>query len=237
RDRLRLGSRRAAARDRARGRRALPGDPRDRKEDGRAHRARAQGEDGSGCAARAGREPDRARRPRRARLFSARRRGRARARRPRPAGRGAGSARAEAGGMNTQFLAPVLAEGDEVEETLRPRRLADFVGQARVKEQLGIALEAAQQRGEALDHVLLVGPPGLGKTSLAYIVRPQLRVGLRTLASPEPTRKGDMAAILTGLEDRDVLFVDEIHRLNRAIEEILYPALEAFRLYIEPVQD
>ena len=84
-------------------------------------------------------------------------------------------------------------------------------------------------RGEALDHVLLAGPPGLGKTSLAYIVREELGVGIRTVAGPALERKGDMAAILTSLEERDVLFVDEIHRLNRAVEEILYPALEDFR--------
>ncbi|HUF01788.1 MAG TPA: Holliday junction branch migration DNA helicase RuvB [Gaiellaceae bacterium] len=132
-----------------------------------------------------------------------------------------------------QFLAPVLREGDEeVEQTLRPRRLDDFVGQERTKEQLAIALEAARARGDALDHVLLVGPPGLGKTTLATIVREELGVGLRTIAGPALERKGDMAAILTGLESRDVLFVDEIHRVNRAIEEILYPALEDFRLDI-----
>ncbi|MEX2211505.1 MAG: Holliday junction branch migration DNA helicase RuvB [Gaiellaceae bacterium] len=133
----------------------------------------------------------------------------------------------------TQFLAPVVApEEDEVERSLRPRRLDDFVGQERVKEQLAIALEAARARGEALDHVLLVGPPGLGKTSLAFIVREELGVGIRTVAGPALERKGDMAAILTSLEQRDVLFVDEIHRLNRSIEEILYPALEDFRLDI-----
>jgi Holliday junction DNA helicase RuvB len=98
--------------------------------------------------------------------------------------------------------------------------------------QLEIALEAARARGDALDHVLLVGPPGLGKTTLATIVREELGVGLRTVAGPALERKGDMAAILTGLEPRDVLFIDEIHRLNRAIEEILYPALEDFRLDI-----
>jgi Holliday junction DNA helicase RuvB len=133
----------------------------------------------------------------------------------------------------TQFLAPTLSpEDDEVERSLRPRRLDDFVGQERVKEQLAIALDAATARGEALDHVLLVGPPGLGKTTLAQIVREELGVGIRTVAGPALERKGDMAAILTSLEERDVLFVDEIHRVNRAIEEILYPALEDFRLDI-----
>jgi Holliday junction DNA helicase RuvB len=135
--------------------------------------------------------------------------------------------------MSEQFLAPALkAEDDEVERSLRPRRLDDFVGQERVKEQLRVALDAAQSRGEALDHVLLVGPPGLGKTSLAFIIREELGVGIRTIAGPALERKGDMAAILTALESRDVLFVDEIHRLNRAVEEVLYPALEDFRLDI-----
>jgi holliday junction DNA helicase RuvB len=132
-----------------------------------------------------------------------------------------------------QQLVPTLQEGEqELDQTLRPRRLDEFVGQERVKDQLAIALEAAKARGEALDHVLLVGPPGLGKTSLAYILREELGVGIRSVAGPALERKGDMAAILTGLETRDVLFVDEIHRLNRAIEEILYPALEDFRLDI-----
>jgi holliday junction DNA helicase RuvB len=132
-----------------------------------------------------------------------------------------------------QFLAPApKLDEDELERSLRPRTLGDFVGQERVKEQLAIALEAAKARGEALDHVLLAGPPGLGKTSLAYIIRAELGVGVRTVAGPALERKGDMAAILTTLEARDVLFVDEIHRLNRAVEEILYPALEDFRLDI-----
>jgi holliday junction DNA helicase RuvB len=136
--------------------------------------------------------------------------------------------------MTSRFVAPVVEDGEEeeLELSLRPRRLDDFVGQERVKEQLEIALAATKQRGEALDHVLLAGPPGLGKTSLAYIVREELGVGIRTVAGPALERKGDMAAILTGLEERDVLFVDEIHRLNRTIEEILYPALEDFRLDI-----
>jgi len=132
-----------------------------------------------------------------------------------------------------QFLAPTVRQDeDELEQSLRPRSLDDFVGQSRLKEQLSIAMAAASSRAEALDHVLLVGPPGLGKTSLAYIVREELGVGIRTVAGPALERKGDLAAILTALENRDVLFVDEIHRLNRAIEEILYPALEDFRLDI-----
>src|SRR6266481_2846625 len=135
--------------------------------------------------------------------------------------------------MSTQFLAPaVMPEEDDLEQSLRPRRLTEFVGQDRIKEQLAISLDAAKGRDEALDHVLLVGPPGLGKTSLAFIVREELGVGIRCVAGPALERKGDMAAILTGLERHDVLFVDEIHRLNRAIEEILYPALEDFRLDI-----
>ena len=123
-------------------------------------------------------------------------------------------------------------EEEELERSLRPRRLDEFVGQEGVKEQLAIALAAAKARGEALDHVLLVGPPGLGKTTLAQIVREELGVGIRTVAGPALEKKGDMAAILTGLEQKDVLFVDEIHRINRSIEEILYPALEDFRLDI-----
>src|SRR3989441_3870407 len=135
--------------------------------------------------------------------------------------------------MSTQFLVPaVMPEEDDLEQSLRPRRLTEFVGQERIKEQLAIALDAAKGRDEALDHVLLVGPPGLGKTSLAHILRNELDTGLRTIAGPALERKGDLAAILTALEERDVLFVDEIHRLSRAVEEILYPALEDFRLDI-----
>jgi holliday junction DNA helicase RuvB len=135
--------------------------------------------------------------------------------------------------VTEQFLAPALRpDEDELDRSLRPSRLEDFVGQERIKEQLEIALQAAKSRGEALDHVLLVGPPGLGKTSLAYIVREELGVGIRCVAGPALERKGDMAAILTALEQRDVLFVDEIHRLRPAVEEVLYPALEDFRLDI-----
>jgi holliday junction DNA helicase RuvB len=135
--------------------------------------------------------------------------------------------------MTEQFLAPVVQpEEDELDRSLRPRRLDEFVGQERIKEQLEIVLQATRTRDEALDHVLLAGPPGLGKTSLAYIVREELGVGIRTVAGPALERKGDMAAILTALEPRDVLFVDEIHRLRPAVEEVLYPALEDFRLDI-----
>jgi Holliday junction DNA helicase RuvB len=139
----------------------------------------------------------------------------------------------QAAAEETQFLAPkIRPDEDELERSLRPRSLDEFVGQERVKEQLSITLDAAKARKEALDHLLLIGPPGLGKTSLAFIVREELGVGLRSVAGPALERKGDVAAILTGLGERDVLFVDEIHRLSRAVEEILYPALEDFRLDI-----
>ncbi|MDI6871826.1 MAG: Holliday junction branch migration DNA helicase RuvB [Bacillota bacterium] len=120
----------------------------------------------------------------------------------------------------------------ELEQSLRPARLSEYVGQAKVKENLGIYLAAALQRGEALDHVLLYGPPGLGKTTLANIIANELGVSLRVTSGPALERPGDLAAILTNLERRDVLFIDEIHRLNRTVEEILYPAMEDFALDI-----
>lgn len=119
---------------------------------------------------------------------------------------------------------------DELDASLRPRSLSEFVGQDTAKQQLGIFLEAARQRGEALDHVLLAGPPGLGKTSLAAIVAAEMGVGFHVTSGPVLERKGDLAAVLTALEPRDVLFIDEIHRLNRAVEEVLYPAMEDFQL-------
>ena len=127
---------------------------------------------------------------------------------------------------------PVLTAEDELDQSLRPRRLSEFVGQARVKEQLEIFIEAAKARGEALDHVLLAGPPGLGKTSLAQIVASELGVPFVHTAGPALERKGDVAAYLTALERRSVFFVDEIHRLPPALEETFYPAMEDQKLPI-----
>jgi Holliday junction DNA helicase RuvB len=123
-------------------------------------------------------------------------------------------------------------DDDDVEATLRPRRLEEFVGQDALKEQLGVAIRAAAARGEALDHVLLAGPPGLGKTSLAQIVAAELEVPFVQTAGPALEKKGDIAAFLTALEPRSVFFVDEIHRLARAIEETFYPAMEDRQLPI-----
>ncbi|MBL27073.1 MAG: Holliday junction branch migration DNA helicase RuvB [Rhodospirillaceae bacterium] len=122
------------------------------------------------------------------------------------------------------------SEEDLSERTLRPQRLGDFIGQAQVRDNLEVFISAARSRGEALDHVLLYGPPGLGKTTLAQIVARELGVGFRGTAGPVIARPGDLAALLTNLEPRDVLFIDEIHRLNPAVEEILYPAMEDFQL-------
>jgi Holliday junction DNA helicase RuvB len=115
-----------------------------------------------------------------------------------------------------------------VETSLRPRSLAEYIGQSSVKQNLAILLSAARQREEAADHILLYGPPGLGKTTLANIVARELGVNLHTTSGPAIERPGDLAAILTNIEDRDVLFIDEIHRLNHSVEEILYPAMEDF---------
>jgi len=131
-------------------------------------------------------------------------------------------------------IVSMSAAGDEeaYERAIRPRTLDDYIGQASVKRQMQIFVQAARQRGEALDHVLIFGPPGLGKTTLAHIVANELGVNLRHTSGPVLERPGDLAALLTNLEPRDVLFVDEIHRLSPVVEEVLYPAMEDFQLDI-----
>jgi holliday junction DNA helicase RuvB len=130
----------------------------------------------------------------------------------------------------TRMVTPERREEDALEASLRPKHLAEFVGQRQVRENLAVFIQAARTRNEALDHVLFSGPPGLGKTTLAQIVAREMGVNFRSTSGPVLARAGDLAAILTNLEARDVLFIDEIHRLNPAVEEILYPAMEDYEL-------
>src|SRR5207302_3983330 len=128
--------------------------------------------------------------------------------------------------------APASPNEEAIERDLRPKLFAEYVGQAKTREQLEIFIGAAKKRGEALDHVLLFGPPGLGKTTLSHIIAHELGVNLRQTSGPVLEKPGDLAALLTNLEPRDVLFIDEIHRLSPIVEEILYPALEDFQIDI-----
>ena len=136
--------------------------------------------------------------------------------------------------MRDEFLDPGLQSDNEEQQELglRPRELAEFVGQTELKEHLDIVLGAARQRGQAADHILLAGPPGLGKTTLAGIVAAEMGVAMHVTSGPALERAGDLAAILTKLQEGDVLFIDEIHRLSRTVEEILYPAMEDFQIDI-----
>ena len=132
--------------------------------------------------------------------------------------------------MTDRLVTGAMSDTDTTEASLRPRSLSEFVGQEQARANLSVFIKAARDRGESLDHVLFAGPPGLGKTTLAQILARELGVGFRSTSGPVIAKAGDLAALLTNLEDRDVLFIDEIHRLSPAVEEILYPALEDFQL-------
>ena len=132
-----------------------------------------------------------------------------------------------------RFITPKLTEEDKhSEHGIRPRLISEYVGQEKTKEKLNIFMKAAMMRDEPLDHVLLYGPPGLGKTTLSHIIAEEMNVDIKITSGPAIERPGDLAAILTSLKERDVLFIDEIHRLSRQVEEVLYPAMEIGRAHV-----
>jgi holliday junction DNA helicase RuvB len=150
-----------------------------------------------------------------------------------PSGNSTGAARGpgkKAGEPERIISGDPHPDDENLDQSLRPRRLSDFVGQGPVKDNLSIGIQAARMRGESLDHVIIYGPPGLGKTTLAHIIAHEMGVNVKVTSGPAIERAGDMAAILTGLQTGDVLFIDEIHRLNRVVEEVLYSAMEDFFL-------
>ncbi|MFQ5903504.1 MAG: AAA family ATPase, partial [Candidatus Binatia bacterium] len=135
--------------------------------------------------------------------------------------------------MNSQQISPKRTEEDlKYEVNLRPRAFEEYVGQEQVKENLKVAIAAAKGRKDVLDHLLFHGPPGLGKTSLAYIISREMGVNIKATSGPVVERPGDLAALLTNLEEGDILFIDEIHRLNHVVEEVLYPAMEDYQIDI-----